>query len=522
MKEERNFIVSDLHGNMKIYEEIITYLENFQKENQNLEVILYINGDIIDRGADSIAMLLDVIDRVKEKKGIIKVRLLAGNHEWMMQKAIQEKRKNAGKWNANSDWFYGSNGGQVTARDFDKLSTERQVEVMEFIDNLSLWKTFGQKMGTNEGIVLVHAYPPKNILAYGQKVPTLTTANEKDIISWLWTRREDLNGEPIGLESQLTIIGHTPVWEVDGYEYTKKDNVLCIDGGCAVYALGDINTVTVPVVELDFKKQRIDIHLFNQNGVRDSKKCFYDASIKESQVSDNKREFIKKVRASYKKVRKIEKQKPFLKRHTNLEKALAVTSFTGNKFWDSIIAGGIHIGFEMVYQMKKLLPIVGDNLINWTIRNRKSLAIFTFWGTLNIAEFFKEKVESDIIEDVEINRTYEIQVGDTLSEIAKNYGVEVETLMEENNINDANAIYSGEKISIPYAFKFDNNLKIDDVTDTIQTTQDILLEEYAIMYDTNLDTLESLNPNYSTNSSEILVPNFQEIEEYQKSLKLKK
>ena len=57
----RKFIVSDLHGNGNMYNSIIKYLENVNKDD---EIMLYINGDLIDRGLDSADMLLDVRKRI--------------------------------------------------------------------------------------------------------------------------------------------------------------------------------------------------------------------------------------------------------------------------------------------------------------------------------------------------------------------------------------------------------------------------------------------------------------------------
>ncbi len=62
----RKFIVSDLHGNGNVYNSIMKYLENVNKEE---DVTLYINGDLIDRGKDSGRMLLDIYDRVTNNKG---------------------------------------------------------------------------------------------------------------------------------------------------------------------------------------------------------------------------------------------------------------------------------------------------------------------------------------------------------------------------------------------------------------------------------------------------------------------
>ena len=76
----RKFIVSDLHGNGEVYDSIISYLENISLIDK---VELYINGDLIDRGIDSMRMLEDVKERC-EGKGNIKVHYLGGNHELLM------------------------------------------------------------------------------------------------------------------------------------------------------------------------------------------------------------------------------------------------------------------------------------------------------------------------------------------------------------------------------------------------------------------------------------------------------
>lgn len=155
MKDVRNFVVSDLHGQGQIYSSIISTLEDEQRRYPNEKIVLYINGDIIDRGPNSIPMLLDVMDRVKKRKGNIEVKMLAGNHELIMLEAIEKKVN--GKWNDWSTWFLGSNGGQVSSKQFDALPVSKQQEVIDFLENLPLNKVFDDPILGDRGVVIAHA-----------------------------------------------------------------------------------------------------------------------------------------------------------------------------------------------------------------------------------------------------------------------------------------------------------------------------------------------------------------------------
>ena len=48
-----------------------------------------------------------------------------------------------------------------------------------------------------------------------------------------------------------------------------------------------------------------------------------------------------------------------------------------------------------------------------------------------------------------IRGTYEVQAGDTLSGIADQFGVDLETLAEANDITDPDLIYPGQVLIIP-------------------------------------------------------------------------
>ena len=66
----RKFIVSDLHGCGEVYDSIMGYLDNIGLMD---DVVLYINGDLIDRGLDGYRMLIDVMERINGKGNIKRV-----------------------------------------------------------------------------------------------------------------------------------------------------------------------------------------------------------------------------------------------------------------------------------------------------------------------------------------------------------------------------------------------------------------------------------------------------------------
>lgn len=64
-----------------------------------------------------------------------------------------------------------------------------------------------------------------------------------------------------------------------------------------------------------------------------------------------------------------------------------------------------------------------------------------------VPKYDKEKTSPNISNDTYI--TYTVKAGDTLSEIAEDYGTTVEELVRLNNIKDKNKIYVGQEIKIP-------------------------------------------------------------------------
>jgi len=75
-----------------------------------------------------------------------------------------------------------------------------------------------------------------------------------------------------------------------------------------------------------------------------------------------------------------------------------------------------------------------------------------------------------------------VEGGETLSEIAKRYGLHVETIMWENNIGNANTIISGQKLVIP---------PVDGISYTAKDGD--TLEKLSKKYNINIDTIIAQN-----------------------------
>lgn len=266
---KRIFIASDLHGFKDVYDGMISYLEEI-KSCCDDEVIFYINGDIIDRGDKSIEMLIDVMERSNGKKGNIKVVMIAGSHEWLMFNALKEAnnvRERTFEFDMNNPWFLANNGGEKTALDFSKLSRKKQEEIYDFLDDMEICVKFDGTLWDDKGVVLAHAYPPRYMDIRNKCRLKLGNLYVRDCYNALWKRPWDLKkNEKLGLDNNITIIGHTPLNGNNGYTYDSDENVLNIDGGCANILDKDGKDILAPLVELDFNNKQINMHLFNKDG----------------------------------------------------------------------------------------------------------------------------------------------------------------------------------------------------------------------------------------------------------------
>lgn len=165
----KTYAVSDLHGNLDLYNKIINYL--------NKDDILYFLGDATDRGPDGWKILKDVYNNPK-------VKYIAGNHDIMLANRIT--RPNS--YNETSIHYH--NGGAPTWN--DAKNDPEAKEIAKFIYNCPKYAIYINKDGLK--IFMSHS-GSTNIF------------NDEDL---LWDRTEYIEDKNY-TDYDIIVHGHTPI-----------------------------------------------------------------------------------------------------------------------------------------------------------------------------------------------------------------------------------------------------------------------------------------------------------------------
>lgn len=163
------YVVSDLHGEAQIFHNLLDQLR-FTEEDQ-----LYILGDVIDRGADGISLLQEIMVRPN-------MTLLLGNHEYMMLQYFSPDATETEirRWNKN--------GNAPTQNAYLNLNPAEQIHILEYLKSLS---THAKVTVGDTTYYLVHGFPGENVHDEVWLRPSMT--------------------EPNPIPNTTLIIGHTPV-----------------------------------------------------------------------------------------------------------------------------------------------------------------------------------------------------------------------------------------------------------------------------------------------------------------------
>ena len=176
--------MSDIHG---LYDR---YLKALETINFSDEDYLYILGDVIDRGPQSLEILFDIMDRKN-------VELFLGNHEHMLLMYVEGIDR--------ITWFYDANGGKRTYHDFMDISDDRQKRIIEYLEGTTLYK----KLSINN-----HHY----VLSH-----TSALINDKDLYT-----RDFLDS----IMSVQDFVWNQYPYDIDGLEYLDpiEDEITFISG----------------------------------------------------------------------------------------------------------------------------------------------------------------------------------------------------------------------------------------------------------------------------------------------------
>lgn len=218
------FIISDIHGQYKAFEQLLTYW------NQKDRLVLL--GDLVDRGPQSYEVVQKVMD-LKQQYGE-QVIFCKGNHEVMLLDFIENPEL--------QQIFYYKYGGRETMASFLKylpvevselepveqahIVKEKFAEELDFLKRGQLYEIVGNLLLTHAGFD-----------------SSCTTVDETPDEKFLWTRQhyKSENKTPY-----INIFGHTPlqyihdsndIWISDDHKY------IGIDGGC--YFTGQLNGIVI-------------------------------------------------------------------------------------------------------------------------------------------------------------------------------------------------------------------------------------------------------------------------------------
>ena len=211
------YCMADIHGN---YE---GYLEMLKKIRLKDSDTLYVLGDVVDRGKDSMKILQDMMLRYN-------VIPLLGNHEYMavqclsflMKEITEDSLENLDEGILQGLLEWQRVGGQETIAEFQKLSGEEKADILEYLEEFSLFEEV-EVDGTE--YVLVHAgldnFSPEKYL------------DEYSLHELIFHKPD--YGKMYYADRYL-VTGHTPTRLIEGnakpdFIY-KAHNHIAIDCGC--------------------------------------------------------------------------------------------------------------------------------------------------------------------------------------------------------------------------------------------------------------------------------------------------
>lgn len=177
------YVMSDIHGNSRRFNSIMKQI-NLKEDDT-----LYILGDVIDRYPDGIRILRKIMKMPN-------VKMLLGNHEYMMLKALSDNSNGQSYQNSMMHLWH-RNGGRVTHNYIKHIRKTLRKEIFDYLKSLPINIDINVN---NKNYKLVHGYPSE----YFNKLYGYYKTEEEFAVWKRWAFYEDHS------DRYILVFGHTP------------------------------------------------------------------------------------------------------------------------------------------------------------------------------------------------------------------------------------------------------------------------------------------------------------------------
>ena len=186
----KTYVISDIHAHMAPLNRFLRSI--------NDDDIVYVLGDIVDKGPDGLKPFLAILDDLR-------CILLLGNHELMMLEHLHAK--NVLNSECSNVWL-NYNGGAYTMTAYRHLNKRNQKRILNAMEKAIIQTSVKVE---NRDFVLVHAFPDRE--KDNVYVRDLYDGKHYDWGSrYVWYR-----GEPAA-DNKIVIVGHTPTPFANGWD----------------------------------------------------------------------------------------------------------------------------------------------------------------------------------------------------------------------------------------------------------------------------------------------------------------
>lgn len=227
------YVMADLHGE---YDKFLAMLRKIKFSDED---VLYIIGDIVDRGPQPVRILQDISMRFN-------VYPILGNHEVMafytLKKLVEEITEENYDTQIDEETMQGllewqMNGGNSTIAEFKELTQDERMDLLEYMEEFTTYEIVEVR---DKIFLLVHAG-----LGNFSEEKTM----EDYTLSELVFSRCDYERQYFKDPSIYLVTGHTPTLAINGKpEIYKKNNNICIDCG-AVFTEGRLACLCLDTME---------------------------------------------------------------------------------------------------------------------------------------------------------------------------------------------------------------------------------------------------------------------------------